>query len=924
MDTRMTTRFAPTAVAPVVTLTAVAPDNQTAAVSRPVRLGRLRGTRRSTARAAAPTRLLPPRTYVCEPGPRPTLAPAAVDITAHGGPAAGCTSKVEFAVISAVGCWEHVNQPEQIPGPERPALDEAVRAYNADPGLREAVMAFCDFSQSMRECRGSGKRRTITLGEVDAVIAASDVYISRQTVRINGTDFEPRAGAAIVLFPQIGRVVSSNAFVHTGFLPVRTGAVNLNVATRGLSLDTKAVIGSFDARRDLPSIGGLRFNGQMEIAFARAPYRTEAVAHLALPNVFSASPGKGDPITGQVTLTADNERSLHLSGAEVRVPSAFLGVLEIRDLRLSFNEELRGRRDVWEGSGTVLLGPTGIELRMAPPPDEFGVGFADGGLTHAGGEVNFGGSAPQLFPGVTLQRIRFAIGTKPTVLKGGITLGVGKVVEVDGDVFVALASPDEPYTLRQAPRALDRFRGRTFTGTTIGAGGTVSLNVPVLGKIPFAGGYFLFAAGDNPYIAAGGGVNFDVLGIFSVSGRVDGEFGLGNGRFNVSAHASACIKDLPIKGDLCLGVAGLVSSEGIVICGDIGPFEPGAGYRWGGSVELFIWDCDMAPYAAKVARAAQSGDRTFTLRAGLPSAMLRLRGDGGPPRVSVRAPDGAVYTMPEKGWDPANKRFASIRQTTTNTTWVGINDPVPGTYTVTPLPGSAPVVSAATSEALPKPAISAQVAGDGSTGGARAAATGGTHTLRYSVGARPGQRVTFVERGGDTFKEIGSVSGGRGVLRFTPADGLGGIRTIEARITIDGLPTRNLIIARYRAPGPLEAGRPDAVRIIRKANALRLSWGAAANVDHWTVLVSQLDGTRRVRVLPAGRRSLRVSGVARDQSGVVTVRGVTSRGAVGPPVAARFRATARTPTRFDRYRRGPGPLPRGRSVRDVPDAGSIG
>ncbi len=117
---------------------------------------------------------------------------------------------------------------------------------------------------------------------------------------------------------------------------------------------------------------------------------------------------------GAVTLTADNERSLHLSGAELRVPSAFLGVLEVRDFRLAFNEQLNGRRDVWEGSGTVLLGPTGIALRMQPPPAEFGVGFADGGLTHAGGEVDFGGSAPQLFPGVTLQKIRFAIGTKIT------------------------------------------------------------------------------------------------------------------------------------------------------------------------------------------------------------------------------------------------------------------------------------------------------------------------------------------------------------------------------------------------------------------------------------------------------------------------------------------------------------------------------
>ena len=141
------------------------------------------------------------------------------------------------------------------------------------------------------------------------------------------------------------------------------------------------------------------------------------------------------------------------------------------------------------------------------------------------------------------------------------------------------------------------------------------------------------------------------------------------------------------------------------------------------------------------------------------------------------------------------------------------------------------------------------------------------------------------------------------------------MRTIEARISIRGLPTRNLVVARYRAPGPARAGRPR-VRVTRRGTTLLVRWSGAANVSKWTVLVRQRNGARRVLVLRPGRRSVRVAGVSRVQSGLVTVRGVTRRGAAGPRAIAAFRATARATTRFDRYRRGPGPLPR-RSTRRV-------
>ena len=343
----------------------------------------------------------------------------------------------------------------------------------------------------------------------------------------------------------------------------------MNLDVRKPAASSRIALGTFDASK-LPAIGGFRLDGRVDISFV-AGYRTEAATHLALPNVFSASPGSDDKITGDVTLSADNASALRLDGVDVTVPRALMGVLEVRDLSFSY----RRADDVWEGAGSILFGPSGVRLDMKPPPTEYGVGFKNGGLSHAGGEVSFGSSAPAIFPGVFLQKIRFAIGTKPTVLRGGITLGVGKAVEVDADVFVALASPQEPYTFRDPPAPLARFRNTTFTGTAIAAAGAVALRLPVLGRVPFASGYFLYADGEDPFIAAGGGIDFSVLGAFGIKGEVNGEFGLDNGRFNVSGDVSACIKHVPIKGDLCLGVSALISSEGIVACGDLGLLEAG-------------------------------------------------------------------------------------------------------------------------------------------------------------------------------------------------------------------------------------------------------------------------------------------------------------------------------------------------------------
>ena len=87
----------------------------------------------------------------------------------------------------------------------------------------------------------------------------------------------------------------------------------------------------------------------------------------------------------------------------------------VKDLTLDYFRE----GDRWEGGALLVPSgddrdPTAAKLDMRPPPTGAGgpgagIGLAGGDISHAGADLDFGSYAPQLFPGVFLQHIRFAI-----------------------------------------------------------------------------------------------------------------------------------------------------------------------------------------------------------------------------------------------------------------------------------------------------------------------------------------------------------------------------------------------------------------------------------------------------------------------------------------------------------------------------------
>ena len=263
---------------------------------------------------------------------------------------------------------------------------------------------------------------------------------------------------------------------------------------------------------------------------------------------------------------------------------------------------------------------------------------------------------------------------------------------------------------------------------------------------------------------------------------------------------------------------------------------------------------------------------------------MRLPGSGGAPAVTVRAPNGetlsTVPNLARKG-----KRLRVLAAEEYDTTWIGVDDARPGTYTITPQPGSAPI--AKISETRPRDdRLKASVSGKG-----------GELTLSYDVGNSPGQVVTFFERGKATWRQLGSAKRGKGRIRFKPAVGPAGKRQIVAMVEVDGIPGAPQTVARFKAPSSA-AGRVKGVQVTRRGKALRVFWQGARNAVAYTVLVDRRDGVQKSVRVKAKRHSLRIKGIPATQGGIVKVAALGPLGDWGKPGAARFKALRKAPSRL--------------------------
>ena len=160
-----------------------------------------------------------------------------------------CTPEtLEFGAVSAAGCFERVDDRAGVPKGELPILDAAIAYFNENQRRRQYVVKSCT---EVFSGKCTVKEGEITRAEVDPLLRASDLRISRSAVKINGLEITPRSGATIAVFPQIGRVVSSNAVVKFGDTTVPLpDAPRVNLDVDGSGTINGNIFGSGGAHHD--------------------------------------------------------------------------------------------------------------------------------------------------------------------------------------------------------------------------------------------------------------------------------------------------------------------------------------------------------------------------------------------------------------------------------------------------------------------------------------------------------------------------------------------------------------------------------------------------------------------------------------------------------------------------------------------------
>lgn len=779
-------------------------------------------------------------------------------------------------------------------------------------GIRKrpgAAGGFTEVATCLRDSRpyieGRACAEKVVFGVVEAkgcFTPEDDSLIARGPVELNGISFFPSGGASIVLSPQTGRIASSRAGVFLGRIRIRAaGPFELPLRPTASGPKPPGTLGkrrltvrlfTFTPNTALPELGGFGLTGEAEVSLVRSGthYLSRTTVRLALPGIFSLF---GVRPVGATTFEADNDHGLVIDDLSVRVPEAHLGAIRMTDLAFEYkargNPEFRCSRRWWKATANVFLGAGGGGFRLAPEPRRNGVAFCSGEFRSAGGEVVFNPPLPrpQIFPGVELKKIGFELERDPWVVVGTGTISVGRLVDVAGGMVIAFPSSAAPYVVppNEAQGTLAALGGRVFTSPTVAVGGSFALPIGPL-RIPFANAYLAYSYPD--YVTAGGSARLILPGMSAAVG-VHGEMLVGKALFSFRGFGELCLAGLA-----CVVKAeAWVTSTGVVACGTIaGELHPGAGYRWGAAwPEIWLVDgCKPSPYWVNVrptalARVPYAASTSFTVARGERAKNVRLDGVGGAPRVEVRGPSGEVVST-ASGDFAAGRTIRILRHDAGKVTWVGVAPAAPGRYAVTALPGSTDIARVAATREVDEH-LRATVAGSGRS-----------RVLRYDVARVPGRRVTFFERGRSSYRQLGQVTGGTGLVRFGPAPGPGGLRQIVARVELDGVPTPDRVVARFRAQGPLRMSRPARLDLRRRGSTVVASWRAARNAGRYVVVVRLRSGVTRAVRVPGGRRSVRLSGVPATQSGTVTVRGLGRSGALGPPATGRFAAQRALPSPF--------------------------
>jgi hypothetical protein len=211
----------------------------------------------------------------------------------------------------------------------------------------------------------------------------------------------------------------------------------------------------------------------------------------------------------------------------------------------------------------------------------------------------------------------------------------------------------------------------------------------------------------------------------------------------------------------------------------------------------------------------------------------------------------------------------------TNTTYVMVRNPGAGVWKVSAATGSSAISQVRQARGYAAPKLHARISGHGAT-----------RRLTYTVTSRPGLSIAFAERAHRVYRILGKAKGAHGSLRFTPAAGTAGKRTVYAIVSEGGVARESVPVTSYRAPAPATPARVRGLRAQRHRRTFAISFGNARGAAYYLLSVRGTDGRHLLRLIRGRHHSLTLPYLGYTDHLTVTVTGVSALGRHGRPVSA--------------------------------------
>jgi hypothetical protein len=741
-----------------------------------------------------------------------------------------------------------------------------------------------------------------SVGNLEAVgcwtAQPNGAYTSTKPVRLNGIDVNPASGTTITLNPDATVTSDGPASVGPGklfaipvsqvdlsFQAVQMQASDLGTGspTFGIPLSIKGVPFS------LTTGGSLQTLSPPWVSVAG---KTSMTINLQCPTTLNATSwntGTGGffngatqipSIGGAVTMSVTNREGL----IEPEICAKFTG----GELKLwNLNSELSGIKqftacydlhaEQWTLTGLFNLPASVKNFANAV---YIKLGWIKGWNWNEG-QIEFDGLQKMLADGVYLQRIgakfyRDFTVVPPTSSNFAVTVGLSFGPQLSGK--------DAEIITKRYP-----FLDGAELFSLDGEGVLQTWATPALYKLR---GNILMLRG-TPYQAAlaDGNVEYYSSGRFDLSGELrlvmpflhwglDGQI---SGFLDTQRNVIQLSGTTTVTGPWgSTAKAQVLLNNGVIaacISGN-GHYSAGGAYNYfTESGKLFAaGTCEIGKYAISAPEAptqkkdsgtaSRSRGTTHLLRlpGGIAGTTIAVRGSGAPPLVALHGP-GLTVTTPSGTQGLLTRRVLLEKIPSEDTTYITLYSPHGGSWTITTLPGSAPVVRVRAALPAPRAKLKARVSGPECM-----------RTLSYTAHIPKGETVALYAQNGTTRSFLGDARS-HGRVSFSPDVQVTGAGEVLATEKRGEVPRSIRTVAKFTT---VALTRPERITGLRLSGRV-LSWTASCDADKYTIAV---HSSKRTLNLASTAPAVKLP--ALHGSFTVTVTALAADGTSGPPLARRL------------------------------------